>query len=85
MERIADEVSDRVLARHLALATADESAVRRSTSANVGAFLSTLCSGVSAKSVDPPEGALDLVDDVACDPEGLPVLLRAYRLGAAET
>jgi Regulator of polyketide synthase expression len=85
VERVANGVSERVLARHPALIAVDESAVLRSTSANVGAFLSTLAFGVPAESVDPPDGALDLVDQVACRPDGLPVLLRAYTLGAAET
>lgn len=59
--------------------------LERSTSVNVGAFLSTLAYGVPADSVNPPEGALELVDHIACNPEGLPTLLRIYRLGAAET
>lgn len=85
VERVAADVTDRVVARHPALTSVDETVIRRSTAANIGAFLSTLAFGVPADSVDPPEGALDLVDAVACDPLGLPVLLRAYRLGAAET
>ncbi|QZS52604.1 PucR family transcriptional regulator [Rhodococcus opacus] len=66
-------------------ATAYLDVLQRSTSVNVGAFLSTLAYGVPADSVDPPVDALELVDHIACNPEGLPTLLRIYRLGAAET
>lgn len=85
VERVADDVSTRVLARHPALGHVEGRILHRSTRANVGAFLSSLAYGVPADSIDPPEGALDLVENVASDPNGLPVLLRAYRLGATET
>lgn len=89
VERLAAEVSARVLRRHpdlAALGDADlDAALGRSTTANVGAALSTLAFGVPAASVDPPEGAFELVQVAARIPDGLAVLLRAYRLGAAET
>ena len=59
--------------------------LNRSTEVNVSAFLSTLAYGLPADGIAPPSGAIDLVDCIACDPEGLPLLLRVYRLGAAAT
>ncbi|MDN3459915.1 helix-turn-helix domain-containing protein [Rhodococcus sp. APC 3903] len=59
--------------------------LNRSTEVNVTVFLSTLAYGLPADGVEPPVGAIDLVDCIACDPEGLPLLLRVYRLGAAAT
>jgi len=88
LEQLADQINARVLQQHPALGAdgdaAGLNALRRSTTANVGA-LSTLAFGVPPGSVGPPDGALDLVDRLACRLNGLPLLLRAYRLGAAET
>jgi len=81
LDGIADEVTRRVLERHTALAAVDDAdavaAVRHSTTANIGAFLSALAFGVPAGSVDPPQGALELVERVAAESDRLPVLLRA--------
>ncbi|MFC9355211.1 hypothetical protein ACFTZB_01320 [Rhodococcus sp. NPDC057014] len=89
LDSLSTKISTNVSKHQLPPASLNDTAyldvLHRSTSVNVGAFLSTLAYGVPADSVDPPEGALELVDHIACNPEGLPTLLRIYRLGAAES
>ena len=85
---VTDAVSADILARQPELVAPDSpdalAAVYRATDANVRAIVSTLAGGVQPDSLDVPEGALDLLDFVAVEPEALPVMLRAYRLGAAD-
>lgn len=89
VDRIAGEVSRRVAESVSAPAALDESAyldvLRRSTTVNIEALFSSLAYGIPPTAVEPPDGALELVDHVACDAHGLPVLLRIYRIGAAQT
>lgn len=84
---LSDEISRSILRHQPELVAADDpvavGAVHRATVANVGAILSTLAFGVPPGGLDVPDGALDLLDHVAREPEALPVMLRAYRLGAA--
>lgn len=63
--------------------TAALAAVHSASRANVLAIVSTLSAGVAPDSLDVPDGALELMDHVAVDTDGLPAMLRAYRLGAA--
>jgi len=58
-------------------------AVSSASRANILAIVSTLSAGVPPDSLDVPDGALELMDHVAVDADGLPAMLRAYRLGAA--
>lgn len=87
-DAFADRVTSGVLRQHPALAAVDDpdalDALSRSTAANVEALLSTLAFGIAPEGVEPPEGAFGLVEHVAAGHDGLPVLLRAYRLAAAE-
>jgi hypothetical protein len=89
LDRVAIDVSTHVSQLQDAPAALDKSTylevLHRSTSANIGAVMSSLAYGIDPTSVSPPHGALELVDHVACDRDGLPVLLRIYRLGAAQT
>lgn len=88
IDAIAATVTHNVLARHPLLAPVDDRvatlAIQRSTVANVGAVLSTLAFGISPETIDPPDGALDLISLVAHRGDELPVLLRGYRIGGSE-
>ncbi|WHU45822.1 helix-turn-helix domain-containing protein [Gordonia sp. L191] len=89
VDSIAVDVSRAVLTRsgHAPVDETSEyfAALVRSTCANVGTFLSTLAYDVPPASVGPPDGAIELVDQIASDPAGLPELIRMYQLGAAMT
>jgi hypothetical protein len=89
LPRVSESISAAVISRQAPPPFMGETTflqvLNRSTAVNVGAFLSTLAFGVPADSVDPPDGAIELVDFIASDPDGLPLLLRIYRLGAAAT
>lgn len=86
LEAISDAVAAEILRRQPDLAGPDDSLgelVGRTTRANVQAIISTLAGGVPAETLDVPEGALELLDHLAAQDDALPVMLRAYRLGAA--
>jgi len=76
-----------ILERQPTLAGPDDdaalAAVSSASRANILAIVSTLSAGVPPDSLDVPDGALELMDHVAVDADGLPAMLRAYRLGAA--
>lgn len=89
LDDVARSVSEQVCARLDASADWEDAAWRealhRSTKANVGAFLSTLAFGISVATIEPPEGAYDLVDHLAIEPGALSTLIRAYQVGADAT
>lgn len=89
IEHLAADIGERVAQLVSAPAALDDSSyldmLRRSTTTNLEAFLSGLAYGTNPSLLDPPNGTLELVDLVACDAHGLPVLLRIYRIGAAQT
>lgn len=86
LERMSDAVSAAILRRQPELAGPDgvlRELVADTTRANVQAIVTTLAGGVPADTLDVPEGALELLDRLAAQDDALPVMLRAYRLGAA--
>ncbi|BBZ04247.1 hypothetical protein MCHIJ_36840 [Mycolicibacterium chitae] len=89
VEQLASDIGDAVARLVSAPAALDDSSysdvLRRSTITNLEAFLSGLAYGTHPSPRDPPTGALELVDLVASDAQALPVLLRIYRIGAAQT
>lgn len=89
LDDVARSVSDQVGKRLDALADWEDAtwrdALQRSTKANVGAFLSTLAFGIPVATMEPPDGAFDLVDHLAIEPGALPTLIRIYQVGADAT
>ncbi|PTL58724.1 helix-turn-helix domain-containing protein [Paraconexibacter algicola] len=86
LEALTDAVSAAILDRQPELAGPDgalRELVRSTSRANVQAIVTTLAGGMPADGLDVPEGALELLDRLAAQEDALPVMLRAYRLGAA--
>lgn len=80
---VAQDILDRQPGLIAAGDDAAVAAVFSASRANVLAIVSTLSAGVAPDTLDVPDGALELMDHVAVDADGLPAMLRAYRLGAA--
>jgi hypothetical protein len=58
-------------------------AARRAGEANVRTLLLSLALGTDPLTLDVPDGNLELVQNLAQRPDGLPLILRAYQVGLA--
>lgn len=88
VDAVAAEVNRRAIATEPRLVDIDDpswlEAISHSTADNVGAILSMLAYGIPGDSSQPSAGALEAFERLADRDDGLPVLMRGYRVGIAE-